>query len=93
MRDTQLIMVEGLPGLGKTTTASWLAVRLRAEHLPVRLCLVLQPHFRRDVTLSGFDSLFLVSQAISEASRRGKRDASAQTTGLSMTSTVVVFRK
>ena len=43
MRDTQLIMVEGLPGLGKTTTASWLAARLRAEHLPVRLYLESQP--------------------------------------------------
>ena len=43
MRDTQLIFVEGLPGLGKTTTASWLAARLRAEHLPVRLYLESQP--------------------------------------------------
>ena len=43
MRDTQLIFVEGLPGLGKTTTVSWLAARLRAEHLPVRLYLESQP--------------------------------------------------
>jgi hypothetical protein len=43
MRDTQLILVEGLPGLGKTTTASWLAARLSAEHLPVRLYLESQP--------------------------------------------------
>jgi hypothetical protein len=43
MRDTQLIFVEGLPGLGKTTTASWLAVRLNAQHLPIRLYLESQP--------------------------------------------------
>ncbi|MCU0501809.1 MAG: hypothetical protein MUC51_08595 [Anaerolineae bacterium] len=43
MHDTRLIFVEGLPGLGKTTTASWLATRLRAEHLPVRLYLESQP--------------------------------------------------
>jgi hypothetical protein len=43
MRDTQLILVEGLPGLGKTTTASWLAARLRAERLPARLYLESQP--------------------------------------------------
>ena len=36
-------MVEGLPGLGKTTTASWLAARFRAELLPVRLYLESQP--------------------------------------------------
>jgi len=38
-----LIFVEGLPGLGKTTTASWLAARLRAERLPVNLLLESQP--------------------------------------------------
>jgi hypothetical protein len=43
MRNTQLIMVEGLPGLGKTTTASWLAARLSAQHLPARLYLESQP--------------------------------------------------
>jgi len=43
MRDTQLIFVEGLPGLGKTTTASWLAARLRAERLPANLYLESQP--------------------------------------------------
>ena len=43
MRDTQLIFVEGLPGLGKTTTASWLAARLHSEHLPVNLYLESQP--------------------------------------------------
>jgi hypothetical protein len=43
MRDTQLIFVEGLPGLGKTTTATWLAARLRAERLPVNLYLESQP--------------------------------------------------
>jgi len=43
MRDTQLIFVEGLPGLGKTTTASWLAARLDAQHLPVCLYLESQP--------------------------------------------------
>jgi hypothetical protein len=43
MRDTQLIFVEGLPGLGKTTTASWLAARLHSEHLPVNLYLEAQP--------------------------------------------------
>jgi hypothetical protein len=43
MRNTQLIMVEGLPGLGKTTTASWLAARLHSEHLPVNLYLEAQP--------------------------------------------------
>ena len=34
MRDTKLIFVEGLPGLGKTTTASWLTARLRASFDP-----------------------------------------------------------
>jgi len=53
--------------------------------------LVLQPYFRRDVTLNGSYSLFAASQAVSDASRGAKRDASAQTTGLSMTSTVVVL--
>src|SRR5215510_3213401 len=43
MRDTQLIFVEGLPGSGKTTTASWLASRLQAERLLVNLLLEHQP--------------------------------------------------
>jgi hypothetical protein len=43
MRDTKLIFVEGLPGSGKTTTASWLASRLQAERLLVNLFLEHQP--------------------------------------------------
>ena len=43
MRDTKLIFAEGLPGSGKTTTASWLAARLHAERLLVRLVLEHQP--------------------------------------------------
>ena len=43
MHDTKLIFVEGLPGSGKTTTASWLASRLHAERLLVRLFLEHQP--------------------------------------------------
>jgi hypothetical protein len=43
MRDTQLIFVEGLPGLGKTTTASWLAARLHSARLPATLYLESQP--------------------------------------------------
>ncbi len=42
MRDTQLIFVEGLPGLGKTTRRR-LSACLRTEHLPVRLYLESQP--------------------------------------------------
>jgi hypothetical protein len=43
MRDTKLIFVEGLPGSGKTTTASWLTARLQAERLRVKLFLEHQP--------------------------------------------------
>jgi hypothetical protein len=43
MRETKLIFVEGLPGSGKTTTASWLASRLQSERLMVNLFLEHQP--------------------------------------------------
>jgi hypothetical protein len=43
MRATKLICVEGLPGLGKTTTASWLAARLRTEGATVNLLMETQP--------------------------------------------------
>ena len=39
MRDSKLIFVEGLPGLGKSTTASAIAMRLKEAHLPVSLWL------------------------------------------------------
>jgi hypothetical protein len=80
MRDTQLIMVEGLPGLGKTTTASWLAVRLRAEHLPVRLYLESQPehpinvggdlHPAGDVTGETYFQRYRPASFIQESLRR-----------------------
>jgi hypothetical protein len=43
MRETTLIFVEGLPGSGRTTTASWLAARLPSERLLVNLSLEHQP--------------------------------------------------
>ena len=43
MRDTRLIFVEGQPGMGKTTTASWLAERLAAARVPVSLYPESQP--------------------------------------------------
>jgi hypothetical protein len=39
MRDTKLILIDGLPGSGKTTTASWLASRLRSDSRTVDLFL------------------------------------------------------
>lgn len=43
MHSTKLIFVEGLPGLGKTTAASWLAARLASEGMKVNLYLETQP--------------------------------------------------
>jgi hypothetical protein len=43
LNNTKLIFVEGLPGLGKTTAASWLAARLTSEGLKVNLYLETQP--------------------------------------------------
>jgi hypothetical protein len=43
MRDTRLIFIDGLPGLGKSTTAGWLAARLRAGHMNTNLLLESQP--------------------------------------------------
>jgi shikimate kinase len=43
MRETQLVFVDGLPGLGKTTTASWLASRLQSRQLATDLFLESQP--------------------------------------------------
>ncbi len=37
MRNTKLIFIDGLPGLGKTTTASWVSARLKSEGLTVNL--------------------------------------------------------
>ena len=39
MRATKLILIDGLPGSGKTTTASWLASRLRSAGMTVNLFL------------------------------------------------------
>src|SRR5512137_187828 len=80
MRDTQLIFVEGLPGLGKTTTASWLVARLRAGHLPVRLYLESQPehpinvggdlHPAGDVTGETYFQQYRPASFIQESLRR-----------------------
>jgi len=43
MKDTKLLFLEGLPGSGKSTTASWLASRLQSDNLTVRLYLEHQP--------------------------------------------------
>ena len=51
MRDTRLIFVEGLPGLGKTTTASWLASRLHSEHLDI--CLYLEHQSSHPLNVGG----------------------------------------
>ncbi len=39
INETKIIFVEGLPGSGKSTTASWLASRLQSERAAVRLYL------------------------------------------------------
>ena len=44
MLNTKLIFVEGLPGLGKTTTSVWLARRLHALGVPVNLLEEAQPN-------------------------------------------------
>jgi thymidylate kinase len=43
MIQTKLIFVEGLPGTGKSTTASWVAERLKTEQRRTRLFLEHQP--------------------------------------------------
>ena len=43
MRNTKLIFVEGLPGLGKTTTASKIASRLQSNAIPVNFLMEKQP--------------------------------------------------
>jgi hypothetical protein len=43
MRETHLILVEGLPGSGKSTAAAWIAERLRAENREVRLFMESEP--------------------------------------------------
>jgi Tol biopolymer transport system component/uncharacterized protein YraI len=53
--------------------------------------LALQPQFDEYVTLSGFAGRVRASSATSEASRDGRRDASAQRTGLSMTRAAIVL--
>jgi len=39
LRESKLIFVEGLPGLGKSTTASAISMRLKAAHFSVSLWL------------------------------------------------------
>jgi hypothetical protein len=43
MRNSKLIFVEGLPGLGKSTTSSVIAARLQSENIKVDLWLETQP--------------------------------------------------
>jgi DNA polymerase III delta prime subunit len=43
MLDSKLILIDGLPGLGKSTTASAFARRLKSEHFTVSLLLETQP--------------------------------------------------
>jgi hypothetical protein len=43
MRNTKLIFIEGLPGLGKTTTSSVVASWLQSRHFTVNLFLETQP--------------------------------------------------
>jgi hypothetical protein len=96
MRDTQLIFVEGLPGLGKTTTASWLASRLRAERLPVSLYLESQGghpinvggdlHPAGDVTGERFFQRYAPASFIQESLARWRAfvDAALRTDAISV---------
>ena len=68
------------------------SVRDRTERKGVFRHGLLQPHSAEPVTLSGYSSQIPSSQATSEAPRDGKRNASALTTGLSMTNISVILR-